>query len=84
MQFLLLSLELVQFLEGEVHKLRRCLLSIPEAMKVFQELPSGSESKNSNSSDTEVYSNEPLELIESGAEDDASDDVAISLPGPSR
>ena len=66
-------------------------LSISEALKLLQELPSGSESENSDSdNDTEKYVPIPLELegyqsdsdnVSNASEDDGED---LCQPGPSR
>ena len=61
-------------------------LSISEALKVLQELPSSSESENGESSDSDIYDPDPLQLSEedddiNSGESDEDDD--ISQPGPS-
>lgn len=53
---------------------RRGLLSLSEALKVLQELPSDNESENADSSDTdEEYTPKPLEQS-----DDDNDDDGVS------
>jgi hypothetical protein len=68
---------------------RRGLLSLSEALRVLQELPSDSELEHADSSDTEEYTPKPL-MVES--DDDIDDDLVsnknikdddLSEPGPS-
>ena len=62
-------------------------LSLSEALKVLEELPSDSESESADSSDTEVYTPEPILQYESddasAVDEDISDEDDLSQPGTS-